>query len=63
MEFKKKGESKMAMTEEAKAARRAYARAWARSNPDKVKAQQERYWKKKADQMKAEREARAKDER
>lgn len=53
----------MAMTEEAKAARRAYARAWARSNPDKVKAQQERYWKKKADQMKAEREARANDER
>lgn len=32
-------------------ARRAYKREWARKNPDKIKAQQERYWKKKAAQM------------
>lgn len=32
-------------------ARRAYKREWARKNPDKVKAAQERYWKKKAAQM------------
>lgn len=43
------------MTEAAKAARRAYRAEWARNNPDKVKAQQERYWAKKAAQ--AEREA------
>lgn len=36
------------MTEQAKEARRAYKREWARKNPEKVKAQQERYWKKKA---------------
>ena len=36
------------MTEEAAASRRAYKRAWARKNPDKVKAQQERYWQKRA---------------
>ncbi len=36
------------MTEEAKAARRAYKRAWARANPDKVRAQQARYWAKVA---------------
>lgn len=29
-------------------ARRAYKRKWAKENPDKVKAQQERYWTKKA---------------
>ena len=32
-------------------ARRAYRREWARKNPDKVRAAQERYWKKKAAQM------------
>lgn len=36
------------MNEQAKQARRAYKRKWARENPDKVKAQQERYWAKKA---------------
>ena len=35
------------MTEQAKAARRAYKREWQRNNPDKVRAQQERYWMKK----------------
>lgn len=36
------------MNEQAKAARRAYKREWAKQNPEKVKAQQERYWTKKA---------------
>lgn len=36
------------MTEQAKEARRAYKRKWAKENPDKIKAQQERYWNKKA---------------
>lgn len=36
------------MTEQAKAARRAYKRQWARANPDKIRAQQERYWTRKA---------------
>ena len=36
------------MTEAAKEARRAYKRKWNRDNPDKVKAAQERYWTKKA---------------
>ena len=36
------------MTEAAKAARRAYKADWARKNPEKVKAQQERYWAKRA---------------
>lgn len=36
------------MNEQAKAARRAYKRNWAKQNPEKVKAQQERYWTKKA---------------
>ena len=38
------------MTEQAAAARRAYKRKWANENPDKVKAQQERYWQRKAEQ-------------
>lgn len=38
------------MSEQAKAARRAYKAAWARNNPEKVKAQQERYWAKRAAQ-------------
>lgn len=42
------------MTEEARAAIRAYKREWAKKNPDKVKAQQERYWEKKAQQVKQE---------
>lgn len=36
------------MNENAAAARRAYKRKWARENPEKVRAQQERYWSKKA---------------
>lgn len=36
------------MTESAKAARREYKRQWAKNNPDKVRAQQERYWNKRA---------------
>ena len=44
------------MTEQALAARRAYRRKWAKKNPDKVKAQQERYWTKKAAQAAAEQE-------
>ena len=42
----------MNIDEAAKEARRAYKREWARKNPDKVKAQQERYWAKKAAQQK-----------
>ena len=37
------------MTEEARAARRAYKREWNRKNKDKVKAAQERYWTRKAE--------------
>lgn len=37
------------MTEAAKEARRAYKRKWARENPDKIRAQQERYWSKRAE--------------
>ena len=36
------------MNDAAKEARRAYKRKWARENPDKIKAQQARYWEKKA---------------
>lgn len=38
----------MAMDEAALEARRAYQREWRRKNRDKVKAQNERYWAKKA---------------
>lgn len=41
----------VAMTDQAKEARKAYKREWARKNPDKVKAAQERYWHKKAAQQ------------
>ena len=36
------------MTEQAKEARKAYRRKWAKNNPDKIKAAQARYWEKKA---------------
>ncbi len=36
------------MTEAAREARRAYKRQWAKENPDKIKAQQERFWAKRA---------------
>lgn len=48
------------MTDKAKEARRAYKRKWAKDNPDKIRAQQERYWTKKAEQQEqAENDARA----
>ena len=40
----------MSMSEAAKEARRAYKREWNRRNPEKVRAAQERYWKRKAQQ-------------
>lgn len=40
-------------------ARRAYRREWAKKNPDKIKAAQERYWKKKAAQIQEQQEAQA----
>lgn len=36
------------MNEKAAAARRAYKRKWARENPEKIRAYQEKYWTKKA---------------
>ena len=39
------------LTEQAKAARRAYRAEWARKNKDKIRRQQERYWEKRAAQM------------
>lgn len=36
------------MTEQAKQAKREYQREWAKKNPDKVKAAQDRFWSKKA---------------
>lgn len=44
------------MTAEAKAARNAYRREWYRNNKEKAKAQRERYWQKKAEEMKAKEE-------
>lgn len=38
------------MTDAAKEARRAYKRAWNKANPERVKAYQENYWNKKAEQ-------------
>ena len=43
------------MTDEAKEARRAYKREWYRKNPEKVKAQQERFYAKKAAEAAAQR--------
>ncbi len=39
------------LSEQAAAARREYKKMWARNNPDKVKAQQERYWQRRAAQQ------------
>ena len=44
------------MTEQAKEARRAYKREWNRRNPDKVRAQQARYWEKRAAELAAQAE-------
>lgn len=40
------------MTDAAKEARREYRRQWAKNNPDKVRAMQERYWEKQAEHKK-----------
>lgn len=37
------------MNERARTAKNAYHRAWAKRNPEKVKAQQERYWERQAE--------------
>lgn len=42
------------MTPEAKAAKLAYQRQWRKNNPDKVRAANDRYWQRKADEMKLE---------
>lgn len=42
----------MAVT--ASEARKAYRRKWAKENPDKIRAYQERYWEKKAREMEVE---------
>lgn len=44
------------MTEQAREARRAYRRKWNRENRDKVKAAQERYWERKAQELRKEQE-------
>jgi len=36
------------MTEEARAAKNAYKRKWAKANADKVKQYQNKYWERKA---------------
>lgn len=41
----------MALTEEARKMRNAYRREWYRTHKDIVKAQQERYWQRKAEKM------------
>lgn len=45
------------MTDQARAARAAYKRKWAKENPDKIKAQQARYWERQAARMQAEEKA------
>ena len=44
------------MTAEAMEARRAYKRNWAKNNRDKIRAAEERYWQRIADQAAADRE-------
>ena len=41
------------MDKQATEARRAYKRAWAKANPEKIREQQKRYWAKKAHEGKA----------
>lgn len=41
------------MTKEAAEARREYKRQWAKRNPEKIRAQQARYWSKRAAAQKA----------
>lgn len=47
------------ISEEAREARRRYKKEWARKNPEKVKAQQERYWQRKAEREAAQDEQQA----
>lgn len=44
------------MTPEAREAMRAYQRRWRKANPDKVKAANERYWLKKAQELQRQQE-------
>lgn len=44
------------MTEEAREVRNAYYREWYKKNKDKVKAQREKYWEKKAAEAKESKE-------
>ncbi len=46
--FMKWSETMPSMSEAAKEARRAYQRKWRMKNPEKVRAAQDRYWTKKA---------------
>lgn len=46
----------MALTEEARKMRNAYRREWYKTHKDIVKAQQERYWQRKAEKMRKETE-------
>lgn len=39
------------MTDAAKEARRAYKRAWAKKNPERIREYQAKYWAKKAQQQ------------
>lgn len=45
------------MTDNAKNARNAYRRKWAKNNPDKLREYQARYWEKKAAEQDAAQEA------
>lgn len=56
-------ENEMAMTPEARAARAEYKREWRKRNPDKVRAQAERYWQRRAERQRAEGEVKLADER
>ena len=44
------------MTDEARAAKNAYQREWKRKNIEKTRAAAERYWEKKANELKQERQ-------
>ncbi len=44
------------MTDEARAAKNAYQREWKRKNIEKARAAAERYWEKKANELKQERQ-------
>ena len=47
----------MSMSKEALEARRAYKRRWAKEHPESVRASQEKYWNKKAQELEAAKEA------